>query len=179
MKKIGLVIITAAFVFSSGFFKKNEDGSYAADTAGLTKAANEMKAEAGALSEKTIEAAKKKAAAMKVPSEEIIADLSKTTEQLKQKMAGMDTATVMAYMGQYSTVFAETQKKITDLSTQVKDLGWKDKLGSKGKELKGQLATYTDQFNGLKDQCTVYVDKIKSFGIDPAAYGVDLSAYGL
>ena len=179
MKKTGFILIATAFLLGSGFLKKNEDGSYAADTASLTKAADEMKEEAGAASAKAIEAAKKKAASMKIPSEEIIADLSKTAEQLKEKVAGMDSATVMAYMGQYSTVLAETQAKITDLTAQVKELNFKDKFTAKGKELKNQLATVTDQFSGLKEQCNVYMEKLQSYGIDPAAFGVDLSAYGL
>jgi len=190
MKKIGLVLVTAAFVFSCGFFGKNKDGSVSTDVSSLTKKADEMGAqakaemdkvsqEAGELSAKAMEAAKKKAASMKISSEEIIGDLDKTVDQLKQKVSGMDSATVMAYVSQYSTVFSDTQNKISELTGQVKNLKWTEKLGSKGKELKGQLATYTDQFKALKNQCTVYVDKFKSYGVDPAALGIDLSAYGL
>ena len=188
MKKLGLLLITTAFILGSGFFKKKEDGSYDTDTlkkqasevsAQATAEADKISKQAGEMSEKAIKKAKKAAASMDVKQEEILADLNKSLAEIKQKVAGMDTAKLVAYANKYTEVFADNKNQIADYTAKLKDLKWTEKLGSKGKELKGQLKDYQAQYEGLKGQCTVYMNKLKSCGIDPAAFGIDLSAYGL
>ena len=107
MKKLGLLLLTAAFVLGSGFLKKKEDGSYDADA--LKKQASEVSAQAsaeadkiakqaGELSDKAIKKAKKAAASMDVKKEEILADLNKSLAEIKEKVSGMDTAKLVATM---------------------------------------------------------------------------------
>lgn len=190
MKKFGIVLMAAAFVCSSGFLKKSEDGSYSVDTSGIEKQANdvavaasakadEMTKQAEDLSAKAIEKIKEQAAKLTVSKEEVLADLQKPLEDIKTKAAAMDPAKLTAYLGQYSAVFADAQAKVTEYTQQVKDLKWTQKFSAKGKELKSQLSKYSDQFNGLKEQAGVYLEKLKGYGLDPAALGIDLSAYGL
>ncbi len=188
MKKLGLLLLTAAFVLGSGFLKKNEDGSY--DTDALKKQASESSAQAsaeadkiaqqaGEMSDKAIKKVKKAAASMDIKKEEILADLDKSIAEIKQKVSGMDTAKLVAYANKYTELFSDTQTQVTDYTAKLKELKWTEKMGSKGKELKGKLKEYQAQYSGLKEQCTVYLDKLKAYGVDPAAFGIDLSAYGL
>lgn len=190
MNKFGVILLSAAFVFGSGFFKKSEDGSYSIDTSAAEKQANEAidKANTEAdkyakkaedLSASAIEKIKTAAAEINVPKEEILADLDKNLEAIQTKAAAMDPAKLVAYLNQYNTVFEDAQAKVADYSQQAKELKWSEKFSAKGKEVSASLAKYTDQFNGLKEHATVYLNKLKSFGVDPAAFGFDLSAYGL
>jgi predicted nucleic acid-binding Zn-ribbon protein len=190
MKKAGMILIAAAFVCSSGFFKKSEDGSYSLDTEAAEKKASEASAAASAEVDKASKAAeeaanqaiekiKAEAAKINVSKEEIMADLEKPLDDIKTKVSAMDPAKLTAYLNQYNTVFEDTQAKVADYTKQVKDLKFTEKFSKKGKELKAQLETYSNQFNGLKEQATVYLDKLKGYGLDPAALGIDLSAYGL
>lgn len=190
MKKLGLIIVTTAFVCGSGFFNKGEDGSYSVDTSAVEKQASDATAAATAEADKLKKKAdgmseaanikiKEAAAKINVPKEEIIADLSKSVDEIKTKVSAMDPVKLTAYLYQYKNVLAESQEKITDYTQQVKDLKFTQKFSAKAKELKAQLAQYTDQYSSLKEQCSVYMDKLNSFGFDPAALGIDLSAYGL
>jgi hypothetical protein len=190
MKKIGFIIMATAFICGSGFLKKSEDGSYSVDTSGVEKQAADAAASASAQADKlsakasgmsagATEQIKAAAAKLSVSKEEIMADLKKPMDQVKTKVAAMDAINLTAYLSQYSNVLSETQQKVTDYTQQVKDLKFTQKFGKKAKELKAQLAQYTDQYSGLKDQCSVYMEKLNSFGFDPAALGIDLSAYGL
>lgn len=190
MKKIGMILTAAAFVCSSGFFNKSEDGSYSIDTSGIEKQANdaaaaasakadEVSKQAGEYSAKAIETIKAQAAKLDISKDEIIADLAKPLDEIKTKAAGMDPAKLTAYLGQYSSILTDTQAKVAAYTQQVKDLKWTQKMSAKGKELKAQLETYTNKFNGLKEQAEVYLTSLKGLGLDPAALGIDLSAYGL
>ncbi|QBG49188.1 hypothetical protein EGM51_17955 [Verrucomicrobia bacterium S94] len=190
MKNLGIVLMAAAFICSSGFLKKGEDGSYSVDTSGIEKKANEAAAAASAkadevtkqaetLSTKAVEKIKEQAAKLSVSKEEVLADLQKPLKDIQAKVATMDPAKLTAYLGQYSSVFADTQSKVTAYSQQVKDLKWYEKFSTKSKELKTQLSEYSNQFSGLKEKAGVYLEKLKGYGLDPAALGIDLSAYGL
>ncbi|MDF7800844.1 hypothetical protein P4C99_15320 [Pontiellaceae bacterium B1224] len=190
MKKIGLTIVMTAFLCSSGFFKKGEDGSYSVDTSAVEKKAtdaaavasakaDELSKQAGDLSSAAIEKIKEQAAKFTVPKDEVVTDLSKSMDDIKAKVAAMDPVKLTAYLNQYTTVFTDTKAKVADYTQQVKDLKWTQKWSKKGKELKEQLKQYNTQFSGLKEQCTLYLDKLESLGLDPASLGIDLSAYGL
>ncbi|MDF7807688.1 hypothetical protein P4E94_09590 [Pontiellaceae bacterium B12219] len=190
MKKFGCIIMATAFICSSGFFKKSEDGSYSVDTSAVEKKAADAAASASAQADKLTAAAsdmtagateqiKEAAAKYKVSKEEIMADLEKPLEQIKTKIASMDAAKLTSYLGEYGSVLSETKQKVADYTQQIKDLSFTQKFGSKAKELKSQLAQYSDQYSGLKEQCSLYMDKLKSFGFDPSSLGIDLSAYGL
>jgi uncharacterized coiled-coil DUF342 family protein len=180
----------AAVLFCTGFFKKDKDGNIGVDTSGIEKQANDATAKASAEMDKAkkqadtvranaAEKAKKAAESITVKKEEIIADLDKNIDEIKTKVAGMDTAKLIAYANTYGDVFADTQNKINEYTAQVKDLKFKEKFSAKGKELKNQLSTYKGRFDGLKEQCKLYTDKLESYGMDLSAYGLDLSAYGL
>ncbi len=179
MKKIGLLIVAVAFVLSSGFLNKNKDGSLSLDKAGLAKEAEKATQKAQTFTADAMEKAKKAAASIDVSKEEIIADLGKSVDQMKQKVSGMDPAKLVAYLNQYRNVLTDTQKEVTEYTTQVKDLKWTEKFGAKGKDLKNKLANYSGQLKGLKEQCGFYISKLESYGVDLSSYGIDLSAYGL
>lgn len=178
MKKFGLLVITTAFLFGNGFLK-NEDGSISTDISDISKTADAATQQAKAMTAKAAEKAKKAAESINVSSEEIIGDLGKSMDEIKQKVAGMDPAKLVAYLNQYNDVFANTQNQMKGITAQIKELKWTEKFGAKAKDLKNQLATYTDQAKGLKEQCAFYIEKLESYGLDLSAYGIDLSAYGL
>lgn len=182
--------MAAAFVCSSGFFNKDENGSYSLDTSGIEKKAgdaaasaalkaDEVKNQAGEYSAQAIENIKAEAAKINVSKDEIIADLAKPLEDIKTKAAAMDPAKLTAYLGKYSTVLSDTQAKVTKFTQKVKDLKLTEQISEKGKKYKAKLEQYTTQFNGLKEQAEVYLTALKGLGLDPAALGIDLSAYGL
>jgi cell division septum initiation protein DivIVA len=190
MKKFGILLIATAFVCSSGFFKKGKDGSYSVDTAAAEKKANEVAAQASAEADKMTQQAstmsevadikiKEAAAKMNVPKEEILADLEKPLADIKTKVEAMDPVKLTAYLNQYNNVLTDSQAKVSDYTQQVKDLKFTQKFSKKGKEAKAQLEKYTGQYSGLKEQGSVYLSKLTSFGFDPAMLGIDLSAYGL
>jgi uncharacterized coiled-coil DUF342 family protein len=190
MKKIGLIIMATAFVCGSGFFKKSEDGSYSVDTSAIEKQASNATASATAQASKLTAAAsdmtagateqiKEAAAKYNVSKEEIMADLSKPLDEIKTKLASMDAIKLTSYITEYSSVLSETKQKVADYTEQVKDLKWTEKWSAKAKELKAKVTQYSDQYSGLKEQCSLYMDKLKSFGFDPSSLGIDLSAYGL
>ena len=190
MKKTSILILTVAFVCGSGFFKKDKDGNYAVDTAGIEKQANEVKAQAAVEADKLAKKAETSAAEMQenikkatekylVKEKEVLADLGISTAELKTKVAHMDKAKVVAYLSKYKEVFSNTEGKIAEYKEQVKNLNFTQKYTAKGKELKASLNKYTDQFKGLKTQASVYVDQLKGHGINLSDYGIDLSKYGL
>ena len=190
MKKTSILILSVAFVCGSGFFKKDKDGNYAVDTASIEKQAGDVKAQAAVEADKLAKKAEASAAKMQeqvkkaaekynVKEEEILADLGKSTAELKTKVANMDKAKVVAYLSKYKDVFAGTEGKIAEYKEQVKNLKWTQKYSAKGKELKSSLNQYNNQFKGLKTQASVYVDQLEGYGINLADYGVDLSKYGL
>ena len=166
MKRTGTLLIAIAFIIGSGFWGKDKnDKTTLPDTASLTESAD-------AMSQAAIEKTKKAAAKINVESAELIADLGKTTEEIKQKIAGMDQAKTLAYVNQYKQVFLEKKDEIAAATTELKEIPWKEKLGEKSKALKNQITEYSTQLNGLKEQSAFYLEKLES-------YGVDLSAYGL
>lgn len=183
MKRIGLLIVAAAFVFSSGFLKKNADGTFSADTAALEKKANELAAQAsekgGQVAKDAMEKMKKAAAKYTVNEDEIMGDLSKGADAIKQKVAAMDPAKLIAYLSKYKDVLKGSMQNVTETNQQVSELNWMQKFSKKGKELKAQTSKYKEQFNGLKEQAKIYVEKLESYGISFADLGIDLSAYGL
>jgi predicted nucleic acid-binding Zn-ribbon protein len=190
MKKIGFIIMATAFICGSGFFKKSEDGSYSVDTSAVEKQAADAAASASAQADKltakasdmatgATEQIKEAAAKYKVSKEEIMADLSKPLDQIKTKLASMDAIKLTSYLSEYSSVLSDTKQKVADYTQQVKDLKWTQKWSAKAKELKTQVSQYNNQYTGLKEQCSLYVDKLKAFGFDPSSLGIDLSAYGL
>ncbi len=190
MKNIGIILTAAAFICSSGFLNKDKDGNYSVDTSGIEQKANDAAAaanaqiddatkQAEAYSAKAIEKIKTEASKIKVSKEEIITDLAKPMDDIKTKIAAMDPVKLTAYISQFSSVLGETQTKVSEYTQQVKDLKFTEKFGAKAKELKTKLGTYTNQLSGLKEQAGLYMNTLKGFGLDPAALGIDLSAYGL
>ena len=190
MKKTGLILMAVACICSCGFFKKGKDGSYSIDTSEIDKQASNVTATANAeidkaskkseeYKAKTIAKIKAEAEKVAVSKEEVLAELEKPVEDIKTKAAALDPAKLTAYLYQYSHVIADSQAKVADYTQQVKDLKFTQKFSKEGKELKAQLDNYTTQFNDLSEQASVYLNSLKGFGLDPAALGIDLSAYGL
>jgi len=123
------------------------------------------------VAEKTAEATEA-VSSLTVKAEEVMGDLNKSVEEIKQKVAAFDKTQVLAYANKYKDVLLEKKDQITELTSKIKGLSMTDALGEKGKALKGQLTQYTDQFNGLKERYSVYLDKLKEFGVDLSAYGL-------
>ena len=173
MKQVGTVLIATAFIIGSGFWGKDKEGnSSIPDISSLTQSAGDASEKASAMSQEAMEKTKKAAAAIQVKSEELLGDLGKTTEQIKQKISEMDQAETLAYVNQYKQVFIEKKDEIAAASMQLKELPWKEKMGAKSKELQKKISEYATQLDGLKTQSAFYLEKLES-------YGVDLSAYGL
>lgn len=183
MKKLGLLIVAAAFVFGSGFLKKNADGSTSLDTASLQKQADDATAKAQAEMDKAAkqaEAAKQKAIAetkkaaekINVKAEDIKADLAMSVDQIKAKIDTFKEDQLLAYAEKYKAIYADKKAQVAEYTQKVKDLKWTEKWGKKGRELKSQLKGYKGQLGTLAEQYTIYADKLKAMGIDLSAFGL-------
>lgn len=142
--------------------KRNEDGT-----------TELMSAEE--VAEKTQETAIKvaeKTEAVTVKAEEVMNDLNMTVADIKKKVASYDVTKVTAYADTYKDVILQKKDEIAGLTEKVKGLSMSDALGEKGKAIKEQLEQYTAQFDGLKKRYSVYLDKLKEFGVDLSAYGL-------
>ena len=76
----------------------------------------------------------------------------------------------MAYADQYKNVLLEKKDQIADLTGQLKGLSMTEMMGDKAKLIKDQITLYSDQFAGLKDRYSIYLEKLESFGVDLSAY---------
>ena len=128
MKKMISIAFAAAFVFSSGFLGQNEDGSLSVDTAGLNE-------QASAMTDKAIAKAVKAAESINVSKDEILGDLGKSMEAIKQKVGEMDPARLIAYLNQYSSVLSDTQAQVADYTAQIKDLKPSDLISARSSDV--------------------------------------------
>lgn len=161
MKQIVFYALATMLVSFAGC-KRNEDG-----TTELMSAKE--------VGEKTQEVAVKtteKAAEVTAKAEDVMADLNKSVEQIKQQVAEFDKGQVIAYADKYKDILLEKKDQVTALTEKVKGLSVTEALGEKGKEIKEQIAQYTEQLNGLKERYSVYLDALKGFGVDLSAYGL-------
>lgn len=179
MKQIVFYILATALVMCAGC-KRNDDGTTELMSAG--EIAEKSRETAVKVAEKTVEATEKAeevtrqateaVSSFTVKAEEVMGDLNESVEEIKQKVATFDKTQVLAYANKYKDVLLEKKDQITGLTSKIKGLSMTDALGEKGKALKNQLTQYTDQFNGLKERYSVYLDKLKEFGVDLSAYGL-------
>lgn len=127
------------------------------------------------VTETAAEVTKKTAAAVNavtVQAEDVMNDLNQSVEEIQQKVATFDKTQLLAYAEKYKDVILEKKDQITELTNKIKGLSITDALSEKGKALKDQLIQYTDQFNGLQERYSVYLDGLKALGIDLSAYGL-------
>ncbi|MCF7848920.1 MAG: apolipoprotein A1/A4/E family protein [Kiritimatiellales bacterium] len=103
---------------------------------------------------------------------DITADLGSSLTDVKAKAASLDQKSLMNYMEGYKTVIAEKTTEYQGLVDKVKGISKMELLGSKGRELTQQVAQYKDQLTALKDRYQVYIDKLKSMGVDLSKYGL-------
>lgn len=182
--------LTLALAFGAGC-KKREDGSSELMTADeiadktqevavqtsekaaeVTQKAEEVTVQAA---EKVEEVSRKASAAVSsltVNTEEVMGDLNKSVGEIKQKVAAFDKTQLLAYVDQYKNVILEKKAELEKLTEQVKGLAVTEMISEKGKTLKAELTKYTGQLTALKDRYAVYLDKLKTMGVDLSAYGL-------
>jgi prophage DNA circulation protein len=168
MKQMVFYALAAALVLGAGC-KKKDDGTTE------LMSAEEVAEKTAEATQKAEEVTKKAAAAVSsfsVKAEDVMADLNKSVEEIKKKVATFDKSQVVGYANTYKDVLLEKKDQISSLTQKVKSLSMSDMLGEKGKALKAQLSQYTDQFNALKERYSIYLEKAKAFGIDLSAYGL-------
>lgn len=162
MKKTWIHLLIAGLVLNTGC-KKNEEGQ--TELMSPTEIADKTSEVA-----QKVEATKEKAAAVidfiKVKAEDVMGDLDQPIEAIKEKAANFDQAQLLGYLGTYKDVILEKKDQIAALTAKVKNLSVTDVMGEKGKNLKAELAQYTEQFSGLKERFSVYLDKAKAMGLD-------------
>lgn len=129
-----------------------------------------QKAEAAA--KQVTEQAEAAVSTLKVKAEDVMGDLNQSVDAIKDKVAEFDKTQLLAYVDQYKTVILEKKDQIAALTEQIKAIPMTEMMGEKTLALKEQLGKYTQDFTALKERYTVYLDKLKE-------YGVDLSSYAL
>jgi ABC-type phosphate transport system auxiliary subunit len=137
-----------------------------------TAAAQEVTQKATAAAQEVTKKTEAAVSALTVKAEDVMGDLNQSVSEIKQKVAGLDSAQVMAYASQYKDLILEKKDQIAALTDQLKTIPLTEMLGEKAKALKTQAAQYTTQLSGLKDRYAVYLDQLKEFGIDLSAYGL-------
>lgn len=180
MKRIVFYALAGAVVLATGCTKKNEDGttelmSTEEVVVKTQETAVQVTEKAADVTEKAEEVTQQATAAVNaitVKTEDVMGDLNQSVEEIKEKVAGFDKTQLLAYADKYKDVLFEKKDQLTALTEKVKDLSMTEMIGEKGKALKDQLTQYTDQFNGLKERYGIYLDKLKTFGVDLSAYGL-------
>jgi hypothetical protein len=175
MKQMMFYALAAVLVLCEGC-KRNDDGTTELmSTQEVADKTQETAVKASEVTEKAAEVTKKTAAAVSavtVQAEDVMSDLNQSVEEIQQKVAAFDKTQLLAYADKYKDVILEKKDQIAELTNNLKGLSITDTLSEKGKALKDQLAQYTDQFNGLKERYSVYLDGLKALGVDLSAYGL-------
>lgn len=191
MKQVLFISIAMGLVLVTGCTKENEDGSTelmsATEVAEKTEevavqVADKTQETLVQVAEKTEEVTQKVEAittttteaisSLSVKTEEVMADLNQSIEQVKEKVSRFDKTQLLSYANTYKDVILEKKDQLLGLNEQLKGLSMTEILGEKGKALKSQLSEYTDQLNGLKGRYSIYLEKLKTFGVDLSAYGL-------
>lgn len=170
MKQIVFYALAASLALSAGC-KRNKDGS--AEMMSSEEVVEKSQAVAVQTTEKAAKVtaqAEAAVSAMTVKAADVMNDLNQSVEQIKEKVAGFDETQVLAYVEQYKSVLLEKKDQIANLTGQLKGLSMTEMMGDKAKALKDQMAQYTDQFAGLKDRYSIYLQKLEEFGVDLSAY---------
>lgn len=180
MKQIVFYAFAACLILEVGCTKKNEDGTtevMSTEEVSVKTQETAIKAteETIKVTEKAEEATKQVTAvvsSLTVETEDVMGDLNQSVKEVKQKVAGLDKTQLLAYANTYKDVILEKKEQLTGLSKKISGLSMSEILGEKGKLLKNQLTQYTEQLTGLKDRYSIYLDKLKEFGMDLSAYGL-------
>jgi ABC-type transporter Mla subunit MlaD len=183
MKKIIFYALAAGLALGSGC-KRNKDGTKEmmssdevaekthAMAAQTTEKAAVVTEKAEAVTKEVVQKTEAAVSELTVKAEDVMADLNQSVEQVKEKVAGFDKTQLTAYADTYKDVLLEKKDQLAGLTDQLKGLSMTDMIGEKGKALKDQAAQYTEQLSGLKERYSVYLDQLKTFGVDLSAYGL-------
>ncbi|HOK97033.1 MAG TPA: hypothetical protein PK052_10695 [Anaerohalosphaeraceae bacterium] len=115
--------------------------------------------------EKTTQAAKDAAAAVKESfSTEI--NLDKTIADLKAEAAKMDLPALIETAKKYKAAILQKQDAMKALMDKLAALGLAEKAGPQGQSLTAEIKALTDAAAGLKERLNVYIDTIKAKGGD-------------
>lgn len=183
MKQMIYLTLAAGLIMSTGC-KREDDGStemmnteeVAEKTREVavqaTEKATEITAKAETATKEVTRKAEAAVSALTVKAEDVMGDLNQSVSQIKQQVAGFDSAQVIAYAKQYKDLMLEKKDEIAALTDQLKKIPLTEMMGEKAKELKTKAEEYTAQLSGLKDRYSVYLDKLKELGIDLSDYGL-------
>lgn len=185
MKPIVFCALAAGVVLSTGCSedKKAAEAAPVETTASLTDQAKSVTKDLSQKAESVTEQAKTAAVDMTekaqsaiknftVSKDDVMAELDQPVADLKAKVETLAQPELLAYAGTYKDVLLEKKDQLAGLTSQLKGLPMGDMLGEKGKAIKDQISQYTTQFNGLKERYGVYLDKLKSLGVDLSAFGI-------
>ncbi len=195
MKQVIFSVLTAGVILSAGCSKKEEPAppevapkamiSEQAEAASkdVTQKTETVTAQAtekiAAVTEQaktaTREVAQKIEAvktALTVKPDQVMAELNQPVADIKAKVAALGQPELLAYASTYKDVLLEKKDQLAGLTGQLKALPMSDMLGAKGKAVKDQFSQYTSQLSGLKERYSVYLDKLKSLGVDLSAFGI-------
>lgn len=187
MKQVAFYALTTALVISTGCSdnKKETEGVpvETAPTASLTDQAKSVTKDLTQKAEALTEQATEKLTAVTdqaqsviknftVSKEEVLAEINLPIADLKTKVETLAQPELLAYANTYKDVLLEKKDQLASLTSQLKGLPMSELLGAKGKAIKNQISQYTSQFTGLKERYDVYLDKLKSLGVDLSAFGI-------
>lgn len=178
MKRILLYTAAAGLLIGTGCSKKEEAAPPPASVPAARITPAEPSAPATAPAATTAESIAQQVkeqttaavTAMNVQARDVMDDLNLSVEAIREKVDGFSADQVLAYVDQYKTVLLEKKEQIAALTNQIKALPVTELMGDKAKMLKDRLSQYTGEVSALKERYTVYLDKLKAYGIDLSAY---------
>ena len=81
---------------------------------------------------------------------------------LAMQAAGMNKAELEAMVAKYKTMISGKMEEIHALKTQLKEIPFKEMMGEKARDLKGQLVEKMTALTQLKDTLAVYTNALKT-----------------
>lgn len=103
---------------------------------------------------------------------DVLTELNQPVADLKAKVETLAQPELLAYADTYKDVLLEKKDQLAGLTSKLKGLPMGDVFGEKGKAIKDQISQYTTQFKGLKERYGIYLNKLKSLGVDLSKFGI-------
>lgn len=163
MKKMVVILMTMSFVLAGCGKKKQPAPPAEPASQNAPGMLDSMKQTADDAVQKTTQAAKEAAEAVKESfSTEI--NLDKTIADLKAEAAKMDLPALIETAKKYKAAILQKQDTMKILMDKLAALPLTEKAGPQAQSLTAEIKTLTDAIAPLKERLTVYIDAVKAKG---------------
>jgi len=170
MKRILFFMMAIAMIALTGCRKKDDGTTEVMSKEEVAEKTHDVAKQTTEKAAQVTQQAEEAVSAIAVKAEDVMSDLNQSVQAIKERVAEFDKTQLLAYVDQYKTVILEKKDQIAALTEQIKAIPMTEMMGNKTLALKEQLGKYTQEFNALKERYTVYLDKLKEYGVDLSSY---------